>query len=54
MSPNNEAITNRTFGDDSSSVVRLSSTFIQTSQKMGVAATAKHFPGHGLVGWRYP
>ena len=49
MSPNNEAITNRTFGNDSSDVVQLAATFVKTSQKMGVAATAKHFPGHGLV-----
>ena len=49
MSPNNEAITNRTFGTDSSEVVRLASAFVKTSQKMQVAATAKHFPGHGLV-----
>ena len=49
MSPNNEAITNRTFGNDSTSVVQLSSVFINASQKLGVAATAKHFPGHGLV-----
>lgn len=49
MSPNNEAITNRTFGNDSETVVRLASTFVRTSQEMQVAATAKHFPGHGLV-----
>ena len=49
MSPDNEAITNRTFGNDSTSVVSLSSTFISTSQRLGVVATAKHFPGHGLV-----
>lgn len=49
LSPNNEAITNRTFGNDSATVVELSSTFIKTSQKNGVIATAKHFPGHGLV-----
>ncbi len=49
MSPNNEAITNRTFGNDSTSVVQLSNAFIKTSQEKGVAATAKHFPGHGLV-----
>jgi len=49
MSPNNEAITNRTFGNDSAQVVTLSSTFIKTSQDHGVVATAKHFPGHGLV-----
>ncbi len=49
LSPNNEAITNRTFGNDSATVVELSNTFIMTSQENGVIATAKHFPGHGLV-----
>lgn len=49
LSPNNEAITNRTFGNDSITVVKLSNAFIKTSQEKGVAATAKHFPGHGLV-----
>lgn len=47
--PDNEAITNRTFGNDSMHVVGLSSVFIRTSQKNAVVATAKHFPGHGLV-----
>ena len=49
LSSNNEAITNRTFGSDSATVVSLSSTFVKTSQQAGVIATAKHFPGHGLV-----
>jgi len=50
MSANNEAITNRTFGSDPAQVVSLASAFIKTSQNLGVVATAKHFPGHGLVG----
>ncbi len=49
LSPNNVAITNRTFGNDNTTVVKLSNTFISTSQSKGVATTAKHFPGHGLV-----
>ena len=49
MSADNEAITNRTFGSDPVQVVSLASAFIHTSQSLGVAATAKHFPGHGLV-----
>lgn len=49
LSPNNKAITNRTFGNDNATVVKLSNTFINTSQSRGVATTAKHFPGHGLV-----
>lgn len=49
ISPNNAAIGNRTFGNDSARVVPLSNAFIQASQEAGIAATAKHFPGHGLV-----
>ncbi|NJN28572.1 MAG: glycoside hydrolase family 3 protein [Cyclobacteriaceae bacterium] len=49
MSVSNEAITNRSFGSDPQKVVALSATFIKTSQSLGVVATAKHFPGHGLV-----
>lgn len=49
LSPNNEAIKDRTFGNDSATVVKLSNAFINRSQQKGVAATAKHFPGHGLV-----
>lgn len=45
----NEAITNRSFGFHPDSIWKWSNTFIQTSQDMGVIATAKHFPGHGLV-----
>ncbi len=49
ISPSNEAITNRSFGDDNARVIKLASTFITATQSEGVAATAKHFPGHGLV-----
>ena len=49
MSPDNEAITNRTFGADSSSVVERSLAFVAATQEKGLAATVKHFPGHGLV-----
>ncbi|WP_151895044.1 glycoside hydrolase family 3 N-terminal domain-containing protein [Patiriisocius marinistellae] len=49
VSPGNEAIKNRSFGDDKNKVVALSKQFIQTTQEQGVIATAKHFPGHGLV-----
>lgn len=49
MSPNNEAITHRSFGSDSARVVELASAFIETTQQNGIMATAKHFPGHGLV-----
>jgi beta-N-acetylhexosaminidase len=49
MSPLNEAITNRTFGNDSATVISLASTFVRTTQNRQIAATVKHFPGHGLV-----
>ena len=49
ISPNNEAIKNRSFGSDKDTVISLSKTFIATTQKDNIVATAKHFPGHGLV-----
>jgi beta-N-acetylhexosaminidase len=49
LSPQNEAIKNRSFGSNMEQVVALSKQFILTSQEQGVIATAKHFPGHGLV-----
>lgn len=49
MSPRNAAITNRTFGNDSATVVKLASAFARTTQSREIVATAKHFPGHGLV-----
>ncbi len=49
ISPKNEAIKNRSFGSDREKVVQLSKAFIQTTQAQGIIATAKHFPGHGLV-----
>lgn len=49
ISPQNEAIKNRSFGNDKEKVIELSKAFIQTTQEQGIIATAKHFPGHGLV-----
>lgn len=49
ISPQNEAIKNRSFGDDKEKVIELSKQFIKTTQEQGIIATAKHFPGHGLV-----
>jgi beta-N-acetylhexosaminidase len=49
LSPDNEAIKNRSFGSDKEKVIELSKQFIQTTQDQGIIATAKHFPGHGLV-----
>lgn len=49
ISPQNEAIKNRSFGNDKEKVIELSKQFITTTQEQGIVATAKHFPGHGLV-----
>lgn len=49
VSPNNAAIKNRSFGSNKEMVVELSKQFIKTTQEHGIVATAKHFPGHGLV-----
>lgn len=49
VSPQNEAIKNRSFGSNIDSVVALSRQFILTTQSKEIVSTAKHFPGHGLV-----
>src|SRR5690606_33337021 len=49
ISPENAAIKNRSCGYDRDSVKMLAQAFVQQSQDDGVAATVKHFPGHGLV-----
>ncbi|SMG36275.1 beta-glucosidase [Marivirga sericea] len=49
LSPNNEAIKSRSFGSNRDSVVMLSNQFISSTQSDNIVATAKHFPGHGLV-----
>lgn len=49
LSLQNKAIGNRSYGSDPEQVKELANAFIQASQEGGVVATAKHFPGHGLV-----
>jgi beta-N-acetylhexosaminidase len=49
LSTANKAITNRSFGNSPDTVVWMNDAFIQTTQEMGLIATAKHFPGHGYV-----
>jgi beta-N-acetylhexosaminidase len=48
MSPN-EAISYRAFGNNSDTAQIWSKIFIEETQKEGIVATAKHFPGHGYV-----
>lgn len=49
VSPNNEAIKDRSFGSNKDTVIELSKAFIESTQADNIVATAKHFPGHGLV-----
>ena len=48
MSPN-KTVGFRSFGAVPENIIPWSNTFIQETQKNGIIATAKHFPGHGLV-----
>ena len=48
MSPN-KVISNRSFGNNSDTAQIWANIFIQETQKNGIVATAKHFPGHGYV-----
>jgi beta-glucosidase-like glycosyl hydrolase/CubicO group peptidase (beta-lactamase class C family) len=45
--PANPVINTRSFGEDPAAVSRFAAAFIRGVQSQGVAATAKHFPGHG-------
>lgn len=46
---NKSVINKRSFGSDPETIARLSAQFVKTSQDAGIAATLKHFPGHGAV-----
>lgn len=48
MSPN-KTVGFRSFGAVPSNIIPWSNAFIQTTQAENIIATAKHFPGHGLV-----
>ncbi|SMD31408.1 glycoside hydrolase family 3 N-terminal domain-containing protein [Picrophilus oshimae] len=48
-SPKNPVILERSFGKNSKKVSKLGKSYINGLQSAGVAATAKHFPGHGGV-----
>jgi beta-N-acetylhexosaminidase len=45
--PANPVINTRSFGEDPQAVARLAAAFVRGVQGEGVAAVAKHFPGHG-------
>ncbi len=49
VSPNNEAIKLRSFGNNQDTIISLSKAFIEATQRNNIVATAKHFPGHGMV-----
>jgi beta-N-acetylhexosaminidase len=45
--PSNPVINTRSFGEDPRRVAELSAAWVRGTQDAGVAATIKHFPGHG-------
>jgi beta-N-acetylhexosaminidase len=47
--PRNPALGIRSFGDDPEAVAALAAATVRGLQAEGVAATAKHFPGHGDI-----
>ena len=47
VNPMNPVIGTRSFGEDPAIVARMSAALVAGLQSVGVAATAKHFPGHG-------
>jgi len=49
VDPRNPVINVRSFGEDPALVARLGVAYLEGLQEEGIAATAKHFPGHGDV-----
>ena len=45
----NSTVGYRGFGANPKNIIPWSNAFIKTTQDLGIIATAKHFPGHGLV-----
>jgi len=50
VNPRNPNVGTRSFGEDPTAVARLCAAMVEGLQSAGVAATAKHFPGHGDAG----
>ena len=49
VEPRNPVIGIRAFGDDPEQVARFAAAWVRGSEGAGVAATPKHFPGHGAT-----
>lgn len=49
LAVNRSIINNRSFGNTGAVIAERAGVFIQTTQAAGIAATVKHFPGHGAV-----
>lgn len=49
VEPRNPVIGTRSFGDDPEMVARFASAWVRGSERIGVATSAKHFPGHGAT-----
>ena len=49
VDPRNPVIGTRSFGDDPRQVARFAAAWITGSEAVGVATSAKHFPGHGAT-----
>ncbi|HEY8320089.1 MAG TPA: glycoside hydrolase family 3 N-terminal domain-containing protein [Amnibacterium sp.] len=47
VNPDNPVIGTRSFGDDASAAARHTAAWVRGLQSTGIAACAKHFPGHG-------
>ena len=47
LNPHNPVVGTRSFGENPQAVAALASAMIAGIQSQGIAATAKHFPGHG-------